>query len=226
MVAAITDDVHALGLQRADALHLAVLERAQQLGLHRQRQLADLVEEQRAAVRRLEHAGLRFDGAGERAAHVAEQLALEQRVDDRRAVDRDERLACAGPGLMERARGEFLAGAGLAADQHDLRVRRQPLNQAEHLLHHRAAAEHAAELELARDLALERDAPARGARARARMSLEHLPEAIEVERLGEVLARAELDRLDGAVDGGVGRSSGSLRSPARWCGSAAADRGR
>ena len=32
---------------------------------------------------------------------------------------------------------------------------------------------------------------------------EHLPQAIEVERLGEVFARAELDRLDRAVDGGV-----------------------
>ena len=47
--------------------------------------------------RRFEHARLRVDGAGERAAHVAEQLALEQRVDDRRAVDRDERLRRRGP---------------------------------------------------------------------------------------------------------------------------------
>ena len=101
--------------------------------------------------------GLRFDRAGERAAHVAEQLALEQRVDDRRAVDRDERLGAARAGLMKGAGRELLAGAGLAADQHHLRVRRQPLDQAEHFLHHRAAAEHAAELELSRDLALERD---------------------------------------------------------------------
>ncbi len=42
--------VHFARLHRADALHLAVLEHAQQLGLHGQRQLADLVEEQRAAV--------------------------------------------------------------------------------------------------------------------------------------------------------------------------------
>ena len=37
-------------LERADAVHLAELEHPQQLGLHGQRQLADLVEEQRAAV--------------------------------------------------------------------------------------------------------------------------------------------------------------------------------
>ena len=62
-----------------------------------------------------------------------------------------------GARVMERARRQLLAGAGLAADQHDLGVRRQPLDEAEHLLHHRTAAEHAAELELPRHLALERD---------------------------------------------------------------------
>ncbi len=84
-------DVDSLRLQGADALHFAVFERAQQLGLHRQGQLADFVEEQRAALCGLEHSRLRLDRAGERAAHVAEQLALEQRVHDRRAVDRHKR---------------------------------------------------------------------------------------------------------------------------------------
>ena len=45
-----------------------------------ERQLADLVEEHRAAVGRLEQAGLAPDRAGEGAALVAEQLALEQRL--------------------------------------------------------------------------------------------------------------------------------------------------
>ena len=54
------DDAH-VDLERtrpADAFEPLVLERAQDLGLQRQRQLADLVEEQRAAVRQLELAGL------------------------------------------------------------------------------------------------------------------------------------------------------------------------
>ena len=129
------------------------------------------------------------------------------------------------PGVVERARGELLAGAGLAADQHDLGVRRQPLDQAEDLLHHRAAPEHAAELELPRHLALERDDLRAPLELRADV-VEHLLQPVEVERLGQVLARAELDRLDRAVDRGVRRSSGSPRSRAPWCGSAAADRGR
>ena len=75
-------DVDLAGVERADALHFPVLDRAQQLGLQRERQLADLVQEQRPAVRVLEHAHLRVAGARERAAHVTEQLALEQRLDD------------------------------------------------------------------------------------------------------------------------------------------------
>jgi len=53
----------------------AVLEHAQQR-LERERQLADLVEEHRAVLRALEPPATCDLGAGERAAHVAEQLRL------------------------------------------------------------------------------------------------------------------------------------------------------
>src|SRR5204863_7152510 len=133
------------------------LERAQQFRLHRERELANLVEEQGAALRHLENARLRLDGAGKGAAYVTEQLALEQRVDDRRTVDRHERPVPPRARLMKRARGELFSGPGLAADQDDLRVRRQALNQAEDLLHRGAASQHSTELELPGNLALERD---------------------------------------------------------------------
>ena len=87
------DDAH-VDLQRrraADALEALLLERAQDLGLQRQRQVADLVEEQRAAMRQLELARLARDRAGERALLVAEELGLEQRLGNRGAVDGDER---------------------------------------------------------------------------------------------------------------------------------------
>ena len=64
-----------LGADRAD---LALLQRAQELGLELDRHLADLVEEQRAAVGLLEQALPALLGVGERALGVAEQLALEQ----------------------------------------------------------------------------------------------------------------------------------------------------
>ena len=75
----------------ADATHLALLERAEELRLEAQRHLADLVEEERPAVGRLEEAGPVGGGAGEGAAHVAEELALEEALREGRAVDGDER---------------------------------------------------------------------------------------------------------------------------------------
>ncbi len=48
--------VHGQQAGRADPGHMALLEHAEQLGLRRERQLADLIEEQRAALGRLERA--------------------------------------------------------------------------------------------------------------------------------------------------------------------------
>ena len=85
--------------------------------------LADLVEEDRALVSRLELAGLRLHGAGEGAALEAEQLGLEQVVRERRAVDLDEWLVAAPRRPAEPARHQLLAGARLATDEHgDVRL--------------------------------------------------------------------------------------------------------
>ena len=115
MVAATTRTSTAIGCVAADAARSALLEHAQQLRLHRRRQLADLVEEERAAVRRLEAADAPLARAGEGAALVAEELALEQRLRDRGAVHDDEGLVAARAELVDRARDELLAGAALAA---------------------------------------------------------------------------------------------------------------
>ena len=67
-----------LRLIAADRQHLVVLQHAQQLDLHRQRDVGQLVEEDGAAVGQREQAGPRLGRAGERALDVAEQLALDQ----------------------------------------------------------------------------------------------------------------------------------------------------
>ena len=105
-------------LVAADALELALLQRAQQLGLRLERHVADLVEEQRAAVGGLELAFAARDGAGEGAALVAEQLALDQLAAERGAVHLDQRLAAARAAVVQRVGHQLLAGAALAADQH------------------------------------------------------------------------------------------------------------
>ena len=83
-------DVDPDRLGAADAHELALLEHAQQLDLHLERQLADLVEEQRAAVGQLELADLARVRAGERPPLVAEQLGLQDLGRDRGAVDGQE----------------------------------------------------------------------------------------------------------------------------------------
>jgi hypothetical protein len=81
---------------RAEALHLARFERTQQLGLQVHRQLADLVEEDRAPRGGFERAGTRPVRARERALLVTEQLGLDQGGAHRRAVDHHERSGRAG----------------------------------------------------------------------------------------------------------------------------------
>ncbi len=91
---------------------LALLQHAQQLALQFQRDLADLVEEQRAAVGELEAADAVAHRAGEGAPDMAEEFALEQLARNRRAVDADQRAVAAAAGLVDGARDQFLAGAG------------------------------------------------------------------------------------------------------------------
>ena len=72
-------------------LNDAALEHAEQRRLHLERQLADLVEEDRAAVRQLERAVLALLGARERAALVPEQLDAISVAGSAPQIDDDER---------------------------------------------------------------------------------------------------------------------------------------
>ena len=58
-----------------------------------------------------------FDRAGERAFFVSEEFALEERLRDGRAVDRDE-IALASAEFVERAGDQLLAGSAFALDEH------------------------------------------------------------------------------------------------------------
>ena len=88
----------------ADVAEGRRVEDAEQLDLRGLAHLPDLVEEDRAAVRDLEEARLGPVGPGERAALVAEQLALQQLLLQGGALDDDE-----GPAPPGAARVEQLA---------------------------------------------------------------------------------------------------------------------
>ena len=104
-------------------LELAGLDDAQQLGLLAHRHVGDFVEEQRALVRQLEAADAIALGVGERAADVAEQLALEDPFRHAARVHDHHRPGSPARHGVQRPRDDPLAGAVLPEDQ-DVRVGR------------------------------------------------------------------------------------------------------
>ena len=180
------------GRLAADARELAILQHVQQLGLERGVQIADLVQEDGAAMGRLELADLELMGAGEGPAFIAEQLALEELPRHGRAVDLHVRAATPGGEMVDRARHEVLAGAGLARGEHrDVDPRRLPEDPAG-LQHPRAAPE----------LHFALDAGGRRLRRQARRFQRHAHQGIE--RLLEIVEHQGLseDGLEGERHGG------------------------
>src|SRR5207302_3667230 len=116
--------VHLDRLVRADARDFPFLEHAQQLCLCRERQIADFVQEQRPASGRLERALAGGVGARERAALVAEQLALDELVRQRRAVERNEWALGIRAEPVQLARDQLLARPTLTDHEHRTGYRR------------------------------------------------------------------------------------------------------
>ena len=102
-------DVNRLGTRTAQPSNRSVLEDRQQLRLQRLGQQPDFVEEECAPVGRLEQAGFRMARIGERALLEAEELRLEERFWNGRAVDRDERPGRPRTGFVEGPRQQALA---------------------------------------------------------------------------------------------------------------------
>src|SRR5262249_62040230 len=92
--------------------------------LRLERHVTALLEEERPAVGGLELPFPGGHGAGERAALVAEELALDQLAGDGRAVHLDERLAATWAVVVDRVRHQLLSRPARAAAEHrQLRVR-------------------------------------------------------------------------------------------------------
>ncbi|MNQ67409.1 hypothetical protein D3C85_819310 [compost metagenome] len=109
-------DRHALA--RAQAHHFSLLQHAQQLHLDRQWQVADLIEEERAAVGCLEPSSLGRERAGKGAFLMAEELALDQALGEGAAVHGHEGPAAAAAEVVHMPRDQLLAGAGLSDDEY------------------------------------------------------------------------------------------------------------
>ena len=187
--------------EAADGLRL---DRAQEGDLRGHVDLADLVQEERPAVRLLDAAALAvLEPAREGARLVAEELGLQEVAGERGALDGDERAVRALREAVDRLRGELLAGAARPLDE-DRRVRRRDLaDERVDALHRRRAAREALQLRAEAalepvDLLLE----VGGADRLRDAELERLQVG---DGLLEEVVRPVLHRLDGEVDGAVGR---------------------
>src|SRR5207245_721362 len=117
---------HVDGAVVAQASDGALLQDPQELGLDGLRRLADLVEKEGASVRLLQESLAHAVGAGERALDVTEELALEQRLGERRRADRDEWAGGAAADVVDGPCDQFLARATLPGHEHRAVVQRGP----------------------------------------------------------------------------------------------------
>ena len=197
--------VHLDRVGRADPLDLALLQHAQQLHLGGERDVADLVEEDGAAVGGVEEALLVALRAGEGALHVAEELRLEERLGEGAAVQGHEGMALARAAGVEGAGHQLLAGAALAGDEHRGGAVGHRVDHPRHLAHGRGVAHQP----LARDaLALAQGALQLPVAIEERLALGRLGHRARhqldvVEGLGQVVVGAGPDRRQGRLDGGV-----------------------
>ncbi|OGL00334.1 MAG: hypothetical protein A3E31_01655 [Candidatus Rokubacteria bacterium RIFCSPHIGHO2_12_FULL_73_22] len=192
--------VHAQRSRAAEPLELALLEHAQDLRLRHRGEVGDLVEEQRAAVGQLEAALLAPGRTGERALLVAEQLGLEQRLGQRRAVDGHEGPLRARRARVDRLRDQLLARAALALDQHRRRAVRDLLDERHHPPEGGARADRRALLQQHVEALLELAVLLDQLAALERLADE--PQHLRaLERLGEEVVRAVLHGPHGLLDG-------------------------
>ena len=183
----------------ADPVEFAIRQHAQQARLGIGGHVADLVQEQRAAIGLLETPATLGGSAGERALFVAEQLGFHQILGDRGHVERDERVPATRAVLVQRLGDALLAGARFAIDQHrDVRLR-QPADRPEHLLHRRRFTD-----DLGGQTLRHRRGrtPLAGVRHPAPNQRQRI---VDIERLGQVFERAPLIGRHGTVQVGVRR---------------------
>ena len=112
-------DIHGNGAGAAHPLDLTLLEHPQQLDLHIQGQLPNLVQEDGALVRQLERAHLSMAaGPGKGPLLIAEQFALYEGRRDGAAVDGEEPLLPPDTVLIDIVSELLLAHSGLSGEQH------------------------------------------------------------------------------------------------------------
>src|SRR5882672_347616 len=128
-----------------DALVAFLLEDSKKLALHLQRNFADFVQENGAALRCFKASRAVFDCAGEGASDVSEEFALEKIFRNGRAIDPDERFVFALAAVVDFSRDQLFAGARLTRNEHRSLRWRDQVNLVDDLAQGGALADELAE---------------------------------------------------------------------------------
>jgi len=171
-----------------DAPERLFLQHAEQLDLRAPRQIANLVEEQRAAVGEFEPASALAVSTRKRALLVTEQFRLDERIGQGRHVDRHEGMLGARTRVVNGTRQHLFAGTALASDQDRGTARRGPGDGVDGLGHPRVGGVEARKPVPGRELFAERFVLGNQRPAFERSRDQHL-EFIEVDGLGQVIRR-------------------------------------
>src|SRR2546427_7326082 len=102
----------------AQAFEFLFLQYAQQFGLQGRRNIAHLVQEERAFVGQFETANLLHYGSGERALLVAKKFTFQQIQGNGSTIEPYEGAPTPRAEVVNRARDQLLAGASFSLDQH------------------------------------------------------------------------------------------------------------
>ena len=148
-------NIHLDGARAAQPLEFVLLQNPQELGLQLERNIANLVKKQRAAMGQLEAADALRDGAGERALFVTEQLAFQKPRRDGGAVHLYQGALAARAEMMNGAGDQFFSRAGFALNQYRRIGRRDGLELIENFFQRRTVADNLFEVVFAADLILQ-----------------------------------------------------------------------
>src|SRR6266566_690389 len=147
--------VHADGLVTADPLEVALLEHAEQLRLQLQRQIPDLVQEERTPVGELKPPNASSQSARECTLLMSKQFALDQAGGQGGTIDLDQRPVTSRAQIVQRPGHQLLASSRFA-DEQDRRIGRgDRLDKPEHPLHFWTLAGDFLEVVLGLDLLLQ-----------------------------------------------------------------------
>ena len=195
----------------AHALIFLLLQQPEQLGLDFERQLADLIQKERAAVRQRDLAQGVPHRAGKRAFDMAEEFALQQLAREAGAIDGDEGVVLLRAVGVDGAGQHGLAGAALAEQEDRRRCRRRLGGQLEHLLHRRLGGGQLGRGRIGREARFE-VGDALTEPARLQDAVEHAPDLLRGKGLGDVIRRAAAHGFDRGLDGSVGREDHHLQA--------------